>query len=761
MKHRQQHKKKHRDQPSQASATQRLPTIGATIAALMVTPLTALGQSQEEMQTMKEVQVRAQADGLEINRYTVKTTKSGKFEQDVAEVPQAITIVPDTLMQDQNATTLEEAMKNVPSVTFNSGEGGRVGDNINIRGFYTFGDMYIDGIRDTAQYNRDTFNDGAIEVLRGSASMLFGRGQAGGVINQVWKKPFLDNKSNVTVIGGNYDYFRSTVDLNFVLNREQSSAFRINAVVQDSASSRNYVSNHTQGVAPTYSWGIGTYNQIDVSYYYLNTKLVPDYGIGFNNVSKNPVDVPGSTFSGTTQDEENNRTQMGTLTQNYSFDKDTSLVTKLRYSNYVRSLWVNKGRGQTEGSSNYLAANPYPVQTLSLAPARGATEETLAFQSDFNKTANWLGMGHTVMAGVEYYRESLNRYNYRSDNCQPGGATTTDPANWGVRNNQIQKDFCTYGYGNLNKNPTSVFTYQADSYALYGQDMIELTRGLKVLGGIRQDWLNATYNQPNSTAANALQNQGLAFDNPSYRAGLLFEPTPNAGTVYLSWSDSFSPTADLYQTSATNGQQLPAETSELIELGWKGDVNDLGLSFRATAYHQVKNYERETDLEASSGLRSTRRHTDGLEFELTGSLTEKWDIFSGLGLMDSRIDQPANPAATQLIGQAPSNSTPYTYNVWTTYKLPYGWKVGGGVFGMGRRYAYGMGQGYNANFTPNWVPAQAQVDGMIEYDTKQYKLILNGYNLFDTTNYVSVYQNGGFAVPGTYPAFQLQAIYKF
>ena len=171
---------------------QKLPTIGATIAAFMVVPLQAVGQTSEEaMQTLREVQVRAQADGLEINRYNVKTTKAGKFEQDVAEVPQAITIVPDTLMTDQNATTLEQALQNVPSVTFNSGEGGRVGDNINIRGFYTFGDMYIDGIRDTAQYNRDTFNDGAVEVLRGSASMLFGRGQAGGVINQVWKKAFL------------------------------------------------------------------------------------------------------------------------------------------------------------------------------------------------------------------------------------------------------------------------------------------------------------------------------------------------------------------------------------------------------------------------------------------------------------------------------------------------------------------------------------------------------------------------------------------
>ena len=749
----QKHRKKQPRAAEKSQNAQRISTLGATIAAIMVTPLTALGQSQEEMQTLKEVQVRAQADGLEINRYTVKTTKAGKFEQDVAEVPQAITIVPDTLLTDQNATTLEEAMKNVPSVTFNSGEGGRIGDNINIRGFYTFGDMYVDGIRDTAQYNRDVFNDAAIEVLRGSASMLFGRGQAGGVINQVFKKPFLDNKSNVSVIGGSFDYFRSTADVNFVIDREQSSAFRINAVVQDSGSSRNQVTNHTQGVAPTYSWGIGTYNQIDASYYYLKTNLVPDYGIGFNTQSKNPVNVVGSTFSGTIADIENNVTQFGTLSQNYSFDKDTSLVTKLKYSNYTRSLWSNKGRGQNPNGDWY-QQNPYPVQNLALAGPRGANEETLAFQSDFNKTLNTWGLGHTLLGGVEYYREHVYRYGYDSTGC----ATSYSPSNTGwitVNNNNLIKDTCKNGYANLVKNNNSVFSYQSNSYAIYGQDMIELTRGIKVMGGFRNDWLNAVYNQPNNPSG--LKNQGLDFSSPSYRAGLLYEPMPNFGTFYLSWSDSFSPTADLYQLSA--GAALPAETSELTEIGYKGDINDLGLSFRATAYHQVKNYERNTDLESTAQLRSQRRHTDGLEFEVTGSITEKWDIFSGIGLMDSRIDIPANPAATQMVGKAPSNSTPYTFNLWTTYQLPYGWKIGGGVNGMGRRNVYGQtGAAYNA---PNWVQAQATVDGLIQYDAKQYTVRLNGYNLFNTTNYVSLYENGGFAVPGTYQAFQLGLTYKF
>ena len=94
-------------------------------------------------------------------------------------------------MEEQEANSLREALRNVSGLTFNAAEGGRSGDNMMLRGFYTFGDMYLDGIRDTAQYNREVFNLEQVDVLRGSAAMLFGRGQAGGVINQVSKTPML------------------------------------------------------------------------------------------------------------------------------------------------------------------------------------------------------------------------------------------------------------------------------------------------------------------------------------------------------------------------------------------------------------------------------------------------------------------------------------------------------------------------------------------------------------------------------------------
>lgn len=125
--------------------------------------------------------------------YQATVTNIGKMPQLPRDIPQSLSIITEQLMQDRNATTVAEALRNVPGVTFNAGEGGRNGDNITIRGFSAVGDLYLDTIRDVAQYNRDTFNLSEIDVLRGSASMLFGRGSTGGVVNQVSKVPFLMN----------------------------------------------------------------------------------------------------------------------------------------------------------------------------------------------------------------------------------------------------------------------------------------------------------------------------------------------------------------------------------------------------------------------------------------------------------------------------------------------------------------------------------------------------------------------------------------
>lgn len=725
-------KRDNRNQSHKVSKT----TLGAAVAMIMVsTSQTAFTQTTDtQTKSMGQVEVKAKYDE-ESNRYNRNYSNIGKITQEISDIPQAITVIPEGLLEDQNATTLKEGLRNVPGLTFNAGEGGRIGDNMNIRGFYSFGDLYVDGIRDTAQYNRDLFNVTQVDVLRGAASMLFGRGQAGGVINEVSKTPFLMNKSNVAVTAGSYDYYRGTADMNTVLDAETSTAFRLNAVAQDAKSSRDVVQNKTLGFAPTVTYGIGTHNQISLSYYYLDTDNVPDYGIGF--VNQKPLNT-ATGFSGTTQDYEKNTTQLTTLSQQYTFDKDTSLNTKIRYSAYDRSLWSNKGR------------SVLPVTTLALAGPRGGEEATTAIQSDFNKNFTIGSMNHALLTGFEIYNENAQRYSYNTTGCN------TDV----IRNNVIVRDNCTYGYGNQVKNPSSIFNYQGNTMSVYGQDMVEVIPQWKVLGGVRQDWLRASFNTP-GTSLGPTGQASLNFAEPSFRAGLLHQPNLDAA-YYLTWSDSFNPTADLYQLSAGTG--YPAERSAVTELGAKWNVTDNGLALRTALYQAVKKWERNTDVTSSSSIDSVRRHTNGLEVELTGNITDKWDVFSGAALMSSIIDEQGYSGTTRqnpnLVGMRARNAPAYTYNIWTTYKVAQNWKVGGGVFGVGQRQVYGLNTS-TAPITANQVPAYARVDAMLQYDIKDYSLKLNVMNLLNTTNYESVYVNGGFAIPGTLRSYQMQAVVRF
>src|SRR5574343_1279304 len=184
------------------------------IAAALMTAGLAISPSAQadEDKMLGAVTVTATQDPPD--GYRASKTRVGKVAQDPHDIPQAITTVTRALLDEQDASSLREAMRNVAGLSFNAAEGGRSGDNMNLRGFYTFGDMYLDGVRDTAQYNREVFNLEQVDVLRGAAAMLFGRGQAGGVINMVTKTPLPIDRNKVTTSIGTDNHREVTADLN-------------------------------------------------------------------------------------------------------------------------------------------------------------------------------------------------------------------------------------------------------------------------------------------------------------------------------------------------------------------------------------------------------------------------------------------------------------------------------------------------------------------------------------------------------------------
>jgi len=135
--------------------------------------------------TLPEVKVRDAPAGADYNPAT--SSIGGGVDTPLRDIPQSVTVINSTLMQAQGATSLADALRNVPGITMGAAEGGSIGNNFNLRGFSARTDLYLDGMRDRGQFYRDVFSLDAVEVLQGPSSMLFGRGSTGGVINQVSK----------------------------------------------------------------------------------------------------------------------------------------------------------------------------------------------------------------------------------------------------------------------------------------------------------------------------------------------------------------------------------------------------------------------------------------------------------------------------------------------------------------------------------------------------------------------------------------------
>src|SRR3954451_133530 len=187
--------------------------VAAAFLTLLSTPPLAFGQVQPE-QTMPEIKVEGQAeraDGPVTGYRATRSSTATKTDTPLREVPASVTVVPSTLMRDQAMQSMGDVFRYVPGVLMHQGEGNR--DQVIIRGTSTTADFYVDGVRDDAQVFRDLYNLERVEVLKGPAGMIFGRGGAGGVGNRVTEEPVFGHVGDASLTGGSFGQLRGTVDV--------------------------------------------------------------------------------------------------------------------------------------------------------------------------------------------------------------------------------------------------------------------------------------------------------------------------------------------------------------------------------------------------------------------------------------------------------------------------------------------------------------------------------------------------------------------
>jgi catecholate siderophore receptor len=712
----------------------------------------AQSAGDDDTKTLKPVVVKATTEAEPQGKDSLRTTTTriGKGKQQLRDIPQSVTVVTEKLMDDRKIDTVKEALKMTSGITFLAAEGGE--EDVRLRGFpvNTTGDLFIDGMRDPAFYDRDTFNMDRIEVLRGSASMLFGRGSTGGAVNQVSKQAKLIDESQIDVTLGSHQYRRVVADIN--IKTSDDSALRINAMRTLADNNGAGTSLDKYGFAADYRWGIGTRDEFEVGFFYLNNDNGINYGLPYirtsaTNAALTTIPVDPSSYYGTKSDYNHGSAGYASFAHTHRFSSDTELVTKIRKGDFNRDQRASTVRiaGAALQPGGILATREnFSSNTVLNRGSQNKIQsmENLFAQSDLSTKFEAFGVKHEVLTGADFAWEKKIVRGART--AAQGGVTITKPTT----------TIGAGGTGWVDEDARVIAkTGEFESLAagVYAQDLVQVAEHWKVLAGLRYDGMSAQYDQFNLTT-NAVTNYQQSIYKMSNRFGVLYQPS-DRHSFHLSYGTSFNTSGDTYSYS-NQTVNTPPEKSMNLELGAKIDSADRRMGARFALFRGVKLNERNTDPLLNIAVLSGKRHATGFETDLVGKITPRWEVFgSYTWIWDAEIDKGAE--GTEGEGRRPSLIPKHQGNIWSTYQITEKLRVGAGA-------------NARTKMTPNRNPVNLYSDGyvtydaMAEYEAIAEKLTLKA-NLINLTNKFyadSMYANGHY-VPGVGRTFYLTASLKF
>jgi catecholate siderophore receptor len=648
----------------------------------------------------------------------VRPLMGDKIPLTLKDTPQSVTVVPQEVLQAQSATRLEDALKNVPGITLNAGEGAARGDTVNLRGFSAFNDFFLDGIRDAAVYNRDTFDLQSVEVLKGPSATLFGRGSTGGAINQVSKAPSLTPFNELDAELGTADDYRASVDLDAPISSD--AALRLNAMGQTTGvAGRDDVRDRRWGVAPALSFGLGGGpTTVTLAYLHLSEDDIPDTGVPF--VDGAPAPVPRGAFFGLTSDRATSQVDVGTLLVRHEFNANLSIENTFRAANYAF--------GYTFDSPNFgsVAAGgqgaPVPGMPLGAilvgrdSPSSFGDQTNLTDQLDLTARFSTGPFDHVLVTGVELARQTnaLDRL--------------VNPFN--SNNNWIPETPL------LDPNPGQVRPFEpvsqtqettADSEAAYVTDTIGFGPHLDLIVGGRIDRFAAVYHQVTLASGAALD---LAHTDvvPSPRLALVYKPVPPL-SFYVSYGTSFDPSAEALTLTTKTANLGPVKATD-YEAGAKASLLDGRLLLTGAVFHtEVDNAQTNDPDNPTITILDGNERVQGVELGASGHIGPNLEIIAGYTYLDGKTISSGTAAD---VGKDIPNLAHNAVNLWTEYHLTRAWEVGLGANYLGRRFA-DLG---NTAAVPSYLVWNAMTSYRL---TPRLKLQLNAINLLNTLYYDNVY----------------------
>lgn len=663
-----------------------------------------------------------------------------KYTRDLQDTPRIISVLPSDLLEEQNVTSIKDALRNIPGISLQAGEGNPPGgDQLKIRGFNARDDLNVNGARDLGNYFRDPFYIDQLEVVKGPNSAFSGRGSAGGTINFVTKKPRPEAFNRAEVSAGTDNYFRATADLNRPI--DANSGVRINLMGHRSDKpGRDMADESRYGLYAAYTWGFRGRTQITADFLHTRQDDLPDAGLPLDRTNvlgrggALPAGLPFDNFYGHSDDYKKVDVNQLGLSVQHSFGSGLVLRNQTRLS-------------QVDNDS--ITSSPRIVNATT---ARGDTKPRDQRDQGFNNQTDLLfsfatgSVQHDMVTGVE-----VARYTYE---------------------NRRRRD--TQGPSTSLYNPTSramgaarpvydgtVYSFQTEELGIYALDTMKLSDRWELSLGGRWDNVRAEASRRGFRGALAGNNTDHAREDTefSWSTGLVYKLRPDT-SLYAAYGNAFniSGSFDRNQVQLAGGGATenvvgatfnsPPEKVQAFELGAKWDIGsnlDLNMAVFRT---ETSEGRFPAAVAGAVTIPNVEYYINGFEVLAAGNLSNRWKLYGGYTYLDSEVTAaPTNPYA---VGQGLGGTPRHTFNLFSTYDVTAQWTLGGGLQHVSKQTS-GVEPSpptRNGNRVVS-IPAYTVADLYATYKfTPRTQVRMNLFNAFDKRYIQQMAEGGGQGIPG-------------
>ncbi|WPR70228.1 TonB-dependent siderophore receptor [Flavobacterium sp. NG2] len=661
-------------------------------------------------------------------RKPVSALRSGLKPMDI---PQSIQIIESKIIGQQQAIRLSEVIKNVNGVYVGSARGGAQ-ETFWSRGYdMSANNMFKNGFRFTNGSLPEVSSLERVEILKGSAALLYGNVAPGGILNMVTKTPSFEKGGEISMQTGSYEFYKPSVDIYGPLNK--NIAYRFVGSYENSKSFRDIVARERYYINPAFLFKLSNKTDITLQGDYLNDDWTPDFGTGI--IGKTIVDIPRNTYLGATWSNGNTKQTSVSALIKHEFNKNWMLNFNSSFQDYNRT---SKGTERIQPSANGdwsrpLGQNKNEEQIIG---------EQLSLQGNFTTGT----IKHQIFTGVDLENSLADAYTFKFNPTTYGSGNIYDFENF------------DQGTGIPDATNTKIVKTNTNRFGIYAQDLISLTEKFKILAGIRWSWQESLVTTTDFTITPTVITDAPIRNDQAFtpKLGLVYQPNQDI-SLFASYANSFTPNSG----TTVDLKVIKPSIIDQYEIGIKKDFWRGLLSTNLTLYQitnsnlaQMAEFKSDGSINTDSTIKTLSGATKskGVEVDITASPLEGLDIIAGYSYNDMRYTKTSGLNGSFIEGDRLARTPANTANLSFFYTLPSG-KLKGLKMGALASYIGDRVGGWNNQLIINAttgatsindreipIEGYTTIDISLGYDWKKFTFLCKLSNITNELNY-TVHEN--------------------